>query len=65
MIRHYLQKQQAGLLMITHQPTLAARADRILLLNECKIAQSGIHKALMQSENAYSRAIIQILQPNP
>jgi ATP-binding cassette subfamily B protein len=64
MIRHYLQKQQAGLLMITHQPTLAARADRILLLKDFQISQSGTHEALMQSENDYSRAINQILQPN-
>ncbi|REG84720.1 peptidase domain-containing ABC transporter [Algoriphagus antarcticus] len=64
MIRHYLQKQQAGLLMITHQPSLAARADRILLLKDYQIAQSGTHEALMLSENDYSRAINQILQPN-
>jgi ATP-binding cassette subfamily B protein len=64
MIRLYLQKQQAGLLMITHQPTLAARADRILLLKDYQITQSGTHEALMQSENDYSRAINQILQPN-
>jgi ATP-binding cassette subfamily B protein len=64
LIRNYLQERQAGLLMITHQPTLAARADRILLLKECQIMQSGTHEYLMQSENAYSRAINQILQPN-
>jgi ATP-binding cassette subfamily B protein len=50
--------------MITHQPTLAARADRILLLKDFQITQSGTHEALMQSENDYSRAINQILQPN-
>jgi ATP-binding cassette subfamily B protein len=64
LIRRYLQKQQAGLLMITHQPTLASRADRILLLKDFQIAQSGTHEALMKSENDYSRAINQILQPN-
>jgi len=64
LIRRYLQKQQAGLLMITHQPTLAARADRILLLKDYQISQSGTHEALMQGENDYSRAINQILQPN-
>jgi ATP-binding cassette subfamily B protein len=64
LIRNYLQERQAGLLMITHQPTLAARADRILLLKDYQITQSGTHEALMQSENDYSRAINQILQPN-
>jgi ATP-binding cassette subfamily B protein len=65
LIRNYLQERQAGLLMITHQPTLAARADRILLLKDYQTTQSGTHEALMQSENEYSRAINQILQPNP
>ncbi|MHA7131517.1 ATP-binding cassette domain-containing protein [Algoriphagus namhaensis] len=63
LIRNYLQKQKAGLLMITHQPMLAARADRILLLKDCQIAQSDTHEALMQGENDYSRAINHILHP--
>lgn len=61
LIQHYLNKRQAALLMITHQPSLAARADRILLLQDGKIAFSGSHTQLLNEENTYSRAFKQIL----
>lgn len=60
MIQQYLRQRNAGLLMITHQPSLAARADKILLLQEGKIAFSGSHSELHNQENAYSRAFRQI-----
>lgn len=63
-IRKYITERQAGMLMITHQPTLAARADRILLLKEGRISHSGKYGELMQNENGYSRAINQLLQPS-
>ncbi|MDR7129064.1 ATP-binding cassette subfamily B protein [Algoriphagus sp. 4150] len=64
LLRKYIRQRKAGLLLITHQPTLAARADRILLLKEGRIIHSGRHEELMHNENAYSRAINQLLQPN-
>ncbi|MCE7054428.1 peptidase domain-containing ABC transporter [Algoriphagus sp. AGSA1] len=64
LIRKYITQRQAGMLVITHQPTLAARADRILLLKEGRISYTGTHAELMQYENGYSRAINQLLQPS-
>lgn len=64
LIRKYITQRLAGMLMITHQPTLASRADRILLLKEGRISHSGTHAELMQNENGYSRAINQLLQPS-
>ncbi len=64
LIREYITQRQAGLLMITHQPMLAARADRILLLKEGRISYTGTHAELMQYENGYSRAINRLLQPS-
>ena len=48
-------------LEITHQPSLAARADRILLLHDGKIAFSGSHSEILNQENAYSNGFKQIL----
>lgn len=63
-IREYIRQSQSGLILITHQPTLAARTDRILLLRDGRVSDSGTHTELMLYDNIYSNAINQLLQPN-
>lgn len=60
LLRKYVRQRKAGLLLITHQPTLAGEADRIFLLKNGRIIHSGRHEELMEKENAYSRAINQL-----
>ena len=63
LIRNYLYQTDAGLLLITHQPTLAYTLDRILILEQGKICTSGTPQQLLATENSFSAAYQYILQP--
>jgi ATP-binding cassette subfamily B protein len=63
LIRNYLHQNGAGLLLITHQPTLAYTLDRILILEQGKISISGTPAQLLATENPFSSAYQYILQP--
>jgi ATP-binding cassette subfamily B protein len=63
LIRNYLHQTGAGLLLITHQPTLAITLDRILILEQGKINASGTPQQLLENENPFSAAYRHILQP--
>jgi ATP-binding cassette, subfamily C, bacteriocin exporter len=61
--RSYLHQNGAGLLLITHQPTLAITLDRIMTLERGKISASGTPQQLLATENPFSAAYQYILQP--
>jgi ABC-type multidrug transport system fused ATPase/permease subunit len=61
--RNYLHQTGAGLLLITHQPTLAISLDRILILEQGKITADDTPQRLLTTENAFSKACNYILQP--
>jgi ATP-binding cassette subfamily B protein len=65
LVRDYLHQTGAGLLLITHQPTLAITLDRILILEQGKISTSGTPAHLLSTDNPFSAAYRYILQPNP
>lgn len=65
LVKGYLHQSGAGLLLITHQPTLAYTLDRILILEQGKISTSGTPAQLLTKENPFSAAYKYILQPNP
>ncbi len=63
LVRNYLRQTGAGLLLITHQPTLASCLDRILILELGKITTSGSPEQLLETENSFSTAYQYILHP--
>ena len=63
LVRNYLHQNGAGLLLITHQPTLAYTLDRILILEQGKINASDTPEQLLVTENPFSTAYRYILQP--
>ena len=63
LIRNYLHQNGAGLLLITHQPTLAYTLDRILILEQGKISTSGTPAQLLTTESPFSAVYRYILQP--
>jgi ATP-binding cassette subfamily B protein len=65
LIRNYLHQTGAGLILITHQPTLASTLDRILILEQGKIRASGTPAQLLATENPFSAAYSYILQSKP
>jgi ABC-type bacteriocin/lantibiotic exporter with double-glycine peptidase domain len=65
LIRNYLHQTGAGLLLITHQPTLAITLDRILILEQGKITANDTPQQLLTTENVFSSAFLHILQPKP
>jgi ATP-binding cassette subfamily B protein len=65
LVKDYIHQTGAGLLLITHQPTLAITLDRILILKQGKIITSGTPAQLLSTDNPFSAAYRYILQPNP
>ena len=47
---------QTGIILITHRIGLARQTDRILVLNEGRIAYEGSHEELVEGQNEYARA---------
>ncbi|EKB47421.1 peptidase domain-containing ABC transporter [Cecembia lonarensis] len=60
----YVSNTGASLLLITHQPTLAAGMDRVLILEKGQIIAHGTAEELLQKDNLLSRAYQNILEPN-
>lgn len=56
-------KQKMGIISLTHRVDLAAKADRIYILDNKTMAQSGDHHQLMESDNLYSRSWNDLLAP--
>ena len=65
LVRNYLDQNGAGLLLITHQPTLAYTLDRILIMEQGKINASGTPQQLLENENPFSAAYHYIFHPKP
>jgi ATP-binding cassette subfamily B protein len=65
LIKNYLHQTGAGLLLITHQPTLASTLDRVVILEQGKIQLADTPQTLLQTENPFSAAYQYILQPKP
>jgi len=63
LVKSYLHQSGAGLLLITHQPTLAGTLDRILILEQGKFSTSGTPQQLLATENPFSAAYHYILHP--
>ncbi|MBN2504608.1 MAG: ABC transporter ATP-binding protein, partial [Bacilli bacterium] len=54
-IRNALKKEwkESTVFIITHRITTAKEADRILVLNHGKIAESGTHESLIKQNGLY------------
>jgi ATP-binding cassette subfamily B protein len=63
LVRNYLQQTGAGLLLITHQPTLAITLDRILILEQGIVTANDTPQQLLATENAFSAAYRYNFQP--
>jgi ATP-binding cassette, subfamily C, bacteriocin exporter len=55
-VKSYVRANQASLLLITHQPVLAARMDRLMVLEQGQIKAYGTVKELLKTENQFSKA---------
>ena len=55
-VKSYVRANQASLLLITHQPVLAASMDRLMVLEQGQIKAYGTAKELLQAENQFSKA---------
>ena len=49
-------KHDTAILLLTHRISIARSAERIYILKNGKIEQSGNHKRLLETENLYARA---------
>ena len=49
-------KRDTAILLLTHRISIARSAERIYILKNGKIEQSGNHKRLLETENLYTRA---------
>lgn len=47
---------KTGIILITHRIGLARQTDRILVLNDGRIAYEGSHEELVEGQNEYARA---------
>lgn len=55
-VKSYVQSNQASLLLITHQPALAASMDRLMVLEDGQIKGYGTAADLLQTANQFSKA---------
>lgn len=55
-VKSYVRANQASLLLITHQPVLAASMDRLMVLEQGQIKAYGTSVELLQTENQFSKA---------
>ncbi len=63
-IKSYVQSNQASLLLITHQPALAASMDRLMVLEDGQIKGYGTAAELLQTVNQFSKAYHHLLPLN-
>lgn len=52
-------------LVITHDPKLAARADRIVYIEHGKLVEQGSHSELMQQNGRYAKTFKASAEPSP
>lgn len=64
LIQNYIKEFDSGLLLITHQPILAMRLDRLLILEMGRITAQGEPIRLLESDNLFSKAYQYLLKPN-
>lgn len=64
LVQKYVRNTGASLLLITHQPTLAANMDKVLILEQGQISAHGIGGELLQKENLLTRAYQNMLVSN-
>lgn len=57
--------QSMGIILITHRIGLARQADRILGLNEGRVAYMGSHEELVLGRNEYAKAFEHLTLSNP
>lgn len=55
-LKYFAIKYNVGIVMITHRVGLAKQGDRILILNNGSITDSGSHEELATGQNEYARA---------
>lgn len=55
-VKSYVMANQASLLLITHQPILAASMDNLMVLEDGQIKAFGTAVELLQTENQFSKA---------
>ncbi|MGY6559766.1 MAG: peptidase domain-containing ABC transporter [Nitritalea sp.] len=55
-VKSYVRANHASLLLITHQPALAASMDRLMVLEDGKIKAYGTAAELLQTANQFSKA---------
>ena len=56
MVKSYVRANQASLLLITHQPTLAASMGHLMVLEDGQIKAFGTASELLKTENQFSKA---------
>ncbi|MCH7400939.1 peptidase domain-containing ABC transporter [Belliella kenyensis] len=64
LVRDYVSNTGASLLLITHQPTLAASTDKVMILEQGQISAYDTAGELLQSDNLLSRTYQNMLEPN-
>jgi ATP-binding cassette, subfamily C, bacteriocin exporter len=55
-VKSYVRANQASLLLITHQPALAASMDLLMILEQGQIKVFGKATELLQTNNQFSKA---------
>lgn len=64
LVRDYVSNTGACLLLITHQPTLAASMDKVMILEQGHITAYGKAEELLQTDNLLGTAYQNMLEPN-
>jgi len=52
-------KEKMGIIMVTHRTRAAAIADRIYIIENGEILQSGNHYSLLETKNLYSESVME------
>lgn len=55
-LKGFSQRSKVGIIMITHRIGLAKQTDRVLILRDGRICDSGSHAELVAGHNEYARA---------
>ncbi|WP_209329206.1 peptidase domain-containing ABC transporter [Lunatimonas salinarum] len=56
LLNTYCKRKQVGLMLVTHRLGLARQCDRIVVLEEGRVAAQGSHAALIDGDNLYAKA---------
>ncbi|MBK7872237.1 MAG: peptidase domain-containing ABC transporter [Saprospiraceae bacterium] len=55
-------RSEMGIILVTHRTKTASIADRIYIIEDGKIVESGNHQSLMQSKNLYSESVMELTE---